>query len=124
LNIVHDIPMALLSINTTDTYESEYLGKRILTWSLDFNIKAYFFGAIKVQSVIKKAQTDIHIVPSSDGPITQYDEEHTPRHVRTIVAIDPLTAGPEDDFSFSEVTQLFDDNKKYNPHTRQDEEIV
>ena len=40
--------------------------------------------------------------------------------MRYTVTPDPITAGPEDDFGFSETTTMFDDSKKYSP-TRQED---
>ena len=124
MNIAHDIPIVLANVSTTDNYESDFLNKRIIVWTLDFVVKAYFYPPVKIQNVIKKTQNDIHIVALTDGEITDHDVDTTPRNVRVREDINPVTAGPDDDFGFSKSVEIFYDNKKYNPYHRRDEEIV
>ena len=42
------------------------------------------------------------------------------REVRYTVEPDPVTAGPDDDFGFSETTSFFSDGKSYSPTQQKD----
>ena len=55
-----DMPITLESINMEDNYEDDYLTRRALIYTLNFNCKTFLFGPINNSSegVIKKVQTD------------------------------------------------------------------
>ena len=64
LNIKRDIPIVLQGVNKEEEYEGDFSAKRVLTWSLDFMAKAYFYGAVNNDGskVITTAQTDEYVV--------------------------------------------------------------
>ena len=64
LNIKRDIPIVLQGVNKEEEYEGDFSAKRVLTWSLDFMAKAYFYGAVNNDGskVIMTAQTDEYVV--------------------------------------------------------------
>ena len=82
-------------------------------YTFNFNAKTYLFGPVaeSTDGLIKKVQVDYY---ADNKPRT------AKREMRYTVTPDPITAGPEDDFGFSEVTTMFDDSKKYSP-TRQED---
>jgi hypothetical protein len=49
--------------------------------------------------------------------------EKTPRIARSTVATDPATAGPQDDFGYTDTWQRFQDNRRYDPVSGEDKEI-
>ena len=53
LEMYFDIPVVLTSITTEDTYEGSYEERRALIWTLNFTMKAYFFGPVVTKKVIK-----------------------------------------------------------------------
>ena len=59
--------------------------------------------------LIKKVQIDYS---------ANTDVKNSKREVRYTVTPDPIDAGPDDDFGFSETTSFFSDSKSYSP-TRQ-----
>ena len=108
-----DIPIVLDSINFQDDYEGDFSTRRALIYTLGFTAKTYLFGPVpdSSQGIIKKAQIDYH---------TDIDTKNKKREVRYTVEPDPITAGPDDDFGFSETTSFFSDGKTYSPTQQKD----
>tara|TARA_B100001057_G_scaffold270041_1_gene270237 strand:- start:698 stop:1495 length:798 start_codon:yes stop_codon:yes gene_type:complete len=106
-----DIPIVLDSINFQDDYEGDFSTRRALIYTLGFTAKTYLFGPVAESSsgLIKKVQVDYS---------TNTDVKNSKREVRYTVTPDPVSAGPDDDFGFSETTSFFSDSKSYSP-TRQ-----
>ena len=108
-----DIPIVLDSINFQDDYEGDFSTRRALIYTLTFTAKTYLFGPVPdtSQGIIKKEQIDYH---------TDVDTKNAKREVRYTVEPDPITAGPDDDFGFSETTSFFSDGKTYSPTQQKD----
>ena len=108
-----DIPIVLENISFSDEYEGDFSTRRVLMYTFNFNAKTYLFGPVaeSTDGLIKKVQVDYY---ADNKPRT------AKREMRYTVTPDPLSAGPEDDFGFSETTTMFDDSKKYSP-TRQED---
>ena len=106
-----DIPIVLDSINFQDDYEGDFSTRRALIYTLGFTAKTYLFGPVAESSsgLIKKVQIDYS---------ANTDVKNSKREVRYTVTPDPIDAGPDDDFGFSETTSFFSDSKSYSP-TRQ-----
>jgi len=106
-----DIPIVLDSINFQDDYEGDFSTRRALIYTLGFTAKTYLFGPVAESSegLIKKVQIDY---------AADTDTKNSKREVRYTVTPDPVDAGPDDDFGFSESTSFFSDSKSYSP-TRQ-----
>ena len=108
-----DIPIVLENISFSDEYEGDFSTRRVLMYTFNFNAKTYLFGPVadSTDGLIKKVQVDYY----ADTNVQQ-----AKREMRYTVTPDPVTAGPEDDFGFSETTTMFGDSKKYSP-TRQED---
>jgi len=108
-----DIPVVLENISFSDEYEGDFSTRRVLMYTFQFSAKTYLFGPVadSTEGLIKKVQVDYY---ADNKPAT------AKREMRYTVTPDPITAGPEDDFGFSETTTMFDDSKKYSP-TRQED---
>ena len=108
-----DIPIVLESINFQDDYEGDFATRRALIYTLGFTAKTYLFGPVpsSTSGIIKKVQVDI----AADTNTTT-----AKREMRYTVTPDPTTAGPDDDFGFSETTSFFSDGKKYSPTQQKD----
>ena len=106
-----DIPIVLDSINFQDDYEGDFSTRRALIYTLGFTAKTYLFGPVaeSTSGLIKKVQVDY---------ATNTDTQTAKREGRYTVTPDPIDAGPDDDFGFSETTSFFSDSKSYSP-TRQ-----
>ena len=108
-----DIPIVLENISFSDEYEGDFSTRRVLMYTFNFSAKTYLFGPVadSTDGLIKKVQVDYYADTKTDT---------AKREMRYTVTPDPITAGPEDDFGFSEVTTMFSDSKKYSP-TRQED---
>ena len=108
-----DIPIVLDNISFSDEYEGDFSTRRVLMYTFNFTAKTYLFGPVAdtTDGLIKKVQVDYY---------ANTDTQAAKREMRYTVTPDPITAGPEDDFGFSETTTMFGDSKKYSP-TRQED---
>jgi len=66
-----DIPVILNSVSTEDTYESDFQTRRVLTWTLNFTMKAYYFGPVATKRTIKFAEASIYTSTTS----TNFEEK-------------------------------------------------
>ena len=62
-----DIPLVLNSVNMEDTYEGNFEERRALIHTLDFTMKAYFYGPQRDKKVIKIAFVNLY--PSNTASI-------------------------------------------------------
>ena len=113
INEKRDIPIVLENISFTDEYEGDFTTRRVLMYTFNFIAKTYLFGPVaeSTDGLIKKAQVDYY---------ANTDIQTAKREMRYTVTPDPIDAGPEDDFGFTENTQMFGDGKRYSP-TRQED---
>lgn len=63
MNFVVDIPLTLINITPSDTYEGGFEERRHITWTLDFLMKCYFYGPVRESGVITLA--DINFLDAS-----------------------------------------------------------
>ena len=79
---------------------------------MSFTAKTYLFGPINDSGdgLIKKVQVDYHLNTAKNSP----------REVRYTVQPDPIDAGPDDDFGFTEETTVYYDSKIYSPTQNED----
>ena len=103
-----DIPLILDNVAFQDDYEGDFSTRRALIYTLNFTAKTYLFGPVAESSegLIKKVQVDYY--PETNTKTAKRIQRYT-------VAPDPVTAGPDDDFGFSESTSIFSDAKSYSP---------
>ena len=106
-----DVPIVLDNISFRDEYEGDFSTRTALIYTLQFTAKTYLFGPVAKTSdgLIKKVIVDHH---------SGTDTSAAKREVRYTVVPDPITAGPDDDFGFTENWTDFGDGKDYSP-TRQ-----
>tara|TARA_B100001113_G_scaffold153710_1_gene125746 strand:+ start:1228 stop:2052 length:825 start_codon:yes stop_codon:yes gene_type:complete len=66
MDIKVDVPIVLNSLSSQDVYEGDFETRRALIWNLSFNMRAYFYGPLNDQAVIKSANTNFY-VPHANG---------------------------------------------------------
>jgi len=108
-----DIPIVLDNTSFTDDYEGDFSTRRVLIYTFNFTAKTYLFGPIaeSTDGLIRKVQVDYY---------SGTDTTTAKREMRYTVVPDPIDASPEDDFGFSETTEMFFDSKTYSPTQQQD----
>lgn len=57
MNYIVDIPLTLINVTPSDTYEGGFEERRAITWTLDFLMKCYFYGPVKDSKVITLTTT-------------------------------------------------------------------
>lgn len=70
MEIMMDIPVILTNINYDDKYDGKYEDRRMITWSLDFLMKGYFYGPVKQSAIIKFVHTNFFIPNVPDGKLS------------------------------------------------------
>ncbi|CAB5221171.1 tail sheath stabilizer and completion protein [uncultured Caudovirales phage] len=60
---VTDIPIVLNNVSIEDSYASDFTTRRVLTFTLNFTMKCYFFGPITESRLIKIV--DVHLYPDT-----------------------------------------------------------
>lgn len=54
-----DVPIELLTITNNDSYEGDFDVRRVITWDLNFNVKAYLFGPVQKTKYITDATINL-----------------------------------------------------------------
>lgn len=70
---IFDIPLTLTDINLQDTYDSDFLTRRYIIWTLQFEMNYWFFGQTTTAKPIKFVKTNIY----SDPAMTLKDVMYT-----------------------------------------------
>ncbi len=120
LGLKDDIAITLKQNPFDDSFDGPFDEKRSIIWTFQFVARTNFYGRILEQGLIRKIQTDL-LVPV--GEITEESMAETPRSARIIIEPDPIDAISTDDFGFSRTITEYDDAKKFNPQTLEDEPI-
>ena len=111
MQIVRDVPIVLNSVNYSDTYDGDFTTRRAVIYTLSFTAKTYLYGPMSNQGIIKTVQSDLG--SDTDTPLT--------REERIVITPNPTTADADDDFGFTTTISFFQDGKKYNPQSGNDE---
>jgi len=62
MNIDHDVPIILNAVNFEDRYQGELTqDRRTVFWTLDFVMKAYFYGPVVSKPIVKVANTQFFV---------------------------------------------------------------
>ena len=113
LGIKRDVPIILNDVNYEDSYDGTFTTRRAVIYTLNFTAKTYLFGPMSNQKVIKEVQDDLYTDTNTGADKT--------REERIIITPNPSTADADDDFGFTTTISTFNDGKKYNPQTGEDE---
>jgi len=108
-----DVPIVLNNVSFQDDYEGDFSTRRSLIYTFGFTAKTYLFGPVAetTDGLIRKVQVDTY---------AGTDINSAKREMRYTVTPDPINAGPDDDFGFNEVTEIFYDAKKFSPTQQKD----
>ena len=146
MNIVMDIPTILNDVSTEDTYEGDFMTRRAMVYTLNFTVKAYFFGPVRGprsgENLIRRVQVDIgvpkaaNVYSSLSFEITDEEVERTGRSSRIVITPGLLANGSPTTNSAASIstslisansnyglavnTFFFTDGKKYDPKSGTD----
>lgn len=62
-----DVPLVLNGVSTEDLYESDFLTRRSILYTLSFTMKAHYFGPVRDKSVIKFVDARMFTQTSSNA---------------------------------------------------------
>ena len=60
MGIKGDVPIVLTSVNMTEDYEGDFITRRSIIYSMDFESRIRFYGPVSSQGIINKASVDIN----------------------------------------------------------------
>jgi len=83
-----DVPIVLSSVSISDDYEGDLTSRRVLVYTLEFEMKMKFFGPTSDQGVIREVKIDFDAVPSG---INTFEN--------MVFTIDPNTAQEDDAYT-------------------------
>lgn len=72
LNIKHDIPIILDSVNFSDNYDSEFSERRAIVWTLSFTMKVNFYGPATKTGVIRNVRVNYFNDPLMTNNLGSY----------------------------------------------------
>ena len=120
-----DMHVSLTSVSYEDNWDESWENKRSITWILSFDIEINFYQPVRENKIIRKSIVDVKIdVPLDNFGFLQEDKLNTiPRSERTTAEPDPITAGPDDEFTENIESETFDDGKRFDPVTGTDVDV-
>lgn len=64
MGFLKDIPIVLNNVSNTIEHEGNFDSVRYVSWTLNFTMKAYYFGPVSTQGIIRKVFTNIYEDPN------------------------------------------------------------
>jgi len=106
----YDIPIILDDVRCEDTYEGNFIERRVLTWTLNFTLKGYIFGPSRKSEQIKTSIINLYNVDraielSVAVSNTQLQDVITTIPVVTNKTLDQIEA--DDDYTFGQTIDQF-----------------
>lgn len=101
-DVKEDVPIILTGVNFIDDYEGSLEDRRIIQYTLDFEMKINFHSAISEKSIIRKSISNVY---EMQGGVDGSDADLS----RVTVVPDPINVSPDDDYGFNTIVQSFDE---------------
>lgn len=64
-----DIPLILNGVSMEDIYEGDFITRRAIMYTLNFTMKAWYFGPVRERSVIKFVDTRLYTTVDQEGAL-------------------------------------------------------
>ena len=112
MDIKRDIPIVLNSVDYEDTYDGDFTSNRRIIYTLSFTAKIYLYGPITKGAVIRKVSADLYDKMNTENPS---------RKERVTITPNPTSADYDDDYSYTETLEFFEDGKNYDETTGTDQ---
>jgi hypothetical protein len=96
-----DMPFVLTGVQMNEDYEGDFMQRRAIIYTLDFETRLRFYGPVSKRAVIKTA--GIGLYPGDIGE-------------KITVQVDPPTAGPNDNYTVTTAIDFIDSTQQYNLH--------
>ena len=111
MDIKRDIPFVLNSVDYEDTYDGDMTSNRRIIYTMNFTAKIYLYGPITSGAVIRKAGVDLYDKPQSESPS---------RKERITITPNPTSADYDDDYTYTETLEFFEDGLNYDEQSGTD----
>lgn len=94
LDLKRDVQVTLTGVSKDDTYEGAVDEDRIVTWTLTFTAHAWIYPPISDSKIIKSTVTNFY-------DLNDLDTNNTQKITTVTIAVDPITADRDDNYSIS-----------------------
>ena len=111
MGVKRDIPIVLNSVDYEDTYDGDMTSNRRIIYTLNFTAKIYLYGPITSGAVIRKTSADLY---------TDTQESNPSRAERVTVTPNPTSADYNDDYTYTETLEFFEDGLNYDEQSGTD----
>lgn len=64
-----DIPLVLNGVQMEDLYEADFVTRRAIMYTLNFTMKAWYFGPVRERSIIKFVDTRLYTNTTGENPL-------------------------------------------------------
>ena len=98
-NVKEDVPITLTGVDFLDDYESPLEQRRTIIYTLTFDMRVNFYGAINEANIIR---TSINNIYEQNSGLSDSDMQIS----RLTVTTDPANVSADSDFGFSETLDL------------------
>ena len=71
MDIKLDIPTVLTNISSEDNYDTDYMTRRSIIWTLDFTMHGYVFGPVKKSGLITLSNTNFYATLDQTAPVNE-----------------------------------------------------
>ena len=104
-NEKRDVPIILTDVSYADEYEGDFQTRRVITWTLNFEMKTYLYGSIASQEIIRDVRARTYI--SDDGQV----DVNAGRTSEVKIVPNPTNVSPETSpLNITETINFFDGN--------------
>tara|TARA_R100000008_G_scaffold86138_1_gene78075 strand:- start:1131 stop:2117 length:987 start_codon:yes stop_codon:yes gene_type:complete len=98
----HDMPVVLTDVSQMDEWEGGAINeRRLITWTLNFQLKTYLYGPAKESNIVKEAITQLYTKNVFSG-LDDTQIAMTTANIRTVQVPNPTTADADDSYTVTE----------------------
>jgi hypothetical protein len=102
-----DLPFVLTGVTLSDEYDGDFMQRRAIIYTLDFETKLRFYGPVSKKAVIKSS--DIDFTPIGESPTNKVDSGKDKLEVSVV----PSTAGPNSQYTVHVAFNFIDSAESY-----------
>jgi hypothetical protein len=102
----YDVPIILNDVRSEDTYEGNFIDRRVLTWTLNFTLKGYIFGPTRKSKQIKTSYINLYNVDSTkDFNIGNTQLKETLTTIPVVAGKTVAQIEADDNYTFSQTIE-------------------
>ena len=105
MGTTRDVPIVLQDVSYDDQYEGDFQSRRVIIWTMNFEMKTYLYGSIGKSEIIRDVRARTYI--TDDGQVSSA----AGRQSEISVIPNPTSASPETSpLNITETINFFDGN--------------